>query len=160
MVRNYKKKTNRCVREWSSFAPFSTSYKLQPLDVGVFAPFKSYLKKSLTNFMINHTGQIYRSTHNGPFLEAFTPRNIASDLVPHNLTVFIDFDLIDNKLDTSLNNPLPIVTSADVEKLPLAGPSNVESVVDIKPTLMIDQRLTTEKKLHKKGKKGGNKGSK
>lgn len=39
-----------------SFPPH-TSHKLQPLDVGVFAPFKSYLKKSINNFMINHSGQ-------------------------------------------------------------------------------------------------------
>ncbi|KAG5861780.1 hypothetical protein JTB14_003065 [Gonioctena quinquepunctata] len=74
----------------------------------------------------------------------------------------MDFDLIDNKLDTSSNNPLPIVTSADVEKLPIAGPSNVESIVDIKPTLMIEEPEvndgveTTQKKERKEVIKGAN----
>lgn len=37
--------------------PRHTSHKLQPLDVVVFALFKSYFKKLLHNFMINHPSQ-------------------------------------------------------------------------------------------------------
>lgn len=65
-----------------SFPPH-TSHKLQPLDVGIFGPFKAKLKVAFNNWHINHPGKAL-STYDIPALakiaqfQSFTAKNITS----------------------------------------------------------------------------------
>ncbi|KAJ8970548.1 hypothetical protein NQ314_001164 [Rhamnusium bicolor] len=61
-----------------------TSHKMQPLDVGVFGPFKGKCKKAFNDWHLNHPGRtvtIYDipSLTKTAFFESFTLKNITSD---------------------------------------------------------------------------------
>lgn len=65
-----------------SFPPHCT-HRMQPLDVGVYGPFKSYLKKAFNNFMLMHPGKpisIYDipKLANEAFKSSFNIQNIKS----------------------------------------------------------------------------------
>lgn len=81
--------------------PHSTG-KLQPLDVGVFGPFKTAYNKAVDSWMMRNPGQTYsiyavaecvREAH----MKAMTPGNIcaafkATGIFPFNRNVFTDLD--------------------------------------------------------------------
>lgn len=84
-----------------SFPPH-TSHKLQPLDIGVFGPFKSKCSVSLNEWLSSNPGKtvtvkLIPKLTKIPFLEAFTPRNITSSfekpgIWPVNSLGFTDQD--------------------------------------------------------------------
>ncbi|XP_023310002.1 uncharacterized protein LOC108904856 [Anoplophora glabripennis] len=84
-----------------SFPPH-TSHKLQPLDVGVYGPFKGKCAVSLNDWMSNNPGKTVSVKHiaritKKPYLEAFTPSNITNafektGIWPHNSSPFNDED--------------------------------------------------------------------
>lgn len=84
-----------------SFPPH-TSHKLQPLDVGVFGPFKSKLKVAFNDWHTGHPGKaltIYEipSLAKLAYFEAFTGKNITSGFMkpgihPLNKLAFSDED--------------------------------------------------------------------
>ncbi|XP_026326754.1 uncharacterized protein LOC113235308 [Hyposmocoma kahamanoa] len=84
-----------------SFPPH-TSHKLQPLDVGVFGPFKSKLKIAFNNWHVTNPGKTV-SIYNIPkivkiaYLETFMAKNIISGfsspgIWPYNQLAFSDVD--------------------------------------------------------------------
>jgi hypothetical protein len=75
-----------------SFPPH-TSHKLQPLDVGVFGPFKSSLKVALNNWTVNHPGQTISIYDIGeitkaPFLESCKPKKNMSGFYKPGVCAF------------------------------------------------------------------------
>lgn len=82
--------------------PPHTSHKLQPLDVGVFGPFKSKLKIAFNDWHVRNVGKtlsIYNiaGLTKSAFLESFTPKNITSGfskpgICPLNRLAFGDDD--------------------------------------------------------------------
>ncbi|XP_030753191.1 uncharacterized protein LOC115880193 [Sitophilus oryzae] len=76
--------------------------RLQPLDLTVFGPFKSYLNSEMDIWMTNHPGERITEYDMGPlignaFRRAATPNNICSgfktsDIFPYNPNVFSDDD--------------------------------------------------------------------
>lgn len=84
--------------------PPHTSHKLQPLDVGVFGPFKAYLSAEMDNYMTNHPGERITDYVMGPlikeaFIRAFCPKNIIkgfekSGIYPYNNNIFEDHEYI------------------------------------------------------------------
>ncbi|XP_030749703.1 uncharacterized protein LOC115877597 [Sitophilus oryzae] len=78
------------------------TYRLQPLDLTVFGPFKSYLNSEMDIWMTNHPGERITEYDMGPlignaFMRAATPNNICSGfktsgIFPYNPNVFSDDD--------------------------------------------------------------------
>lgn len=102
-----------------SFPPH-TSHKIQPLDVAVFGAFKSALKRTLNNWMINNVNHTVSLNDigeltSGPFLDAFTPKNIVAGfrkpgVFPFNPNAFKDSDFVSEEADANdfnQNNPTP-----------------------------------------------------
>lgn len=95
-----------------SFPPH-TSHRLQPLDVGVFGPFKSKLKIAFNNWHIMNPGKAL-TIYNIPklvkiaFLESFTAKNITSGfnkpgIWPLTELAFSDEDFAPTEVYTSGN---------------------------------------------------------
>lgn len=84
--------------------PPHTSNKLQPLDVGVFGPFKVYLSTEMDKYMTNHPGERITDYVMGPlikeaFIKAFSPTNILkgfekSGIYPFNNDIFSDHEFM------------------------------------------------------------------
>lgn len=84
-----------------SFPPHCT-HRIQPLDVGIFGPFKSSLKVSYNNFMISNRGRAITiadipGLSKTPFYNSFTTKNIqsafqATGIWPVNQQIFKDVD--------------------------------------------------------------------
>lgn len=108
--------------------PPHTSHKLQPLDVGIFGPFKKFCNTSFNDFMVNKPGKgisifdIAELTRT-PFLRAFTPENIIQSFLktgicPVNTILFEDGDFIvddvpDEIISESIQNSQDISTLED-----------------------------------------------
>lgn len=82
--------------------PPHTSHKLQPLDVSVYGPFKTYFNQESDSFMVNNPGKTI-NLKNIPTLagrahqRAFTPLNITkgfehTGICPYNPNIFSDTD--------------------------------------------------------------------
>ncbi|XP_022818636.1 uncharacterized protein LOC111351098 [Spodoptera litura] len=82
--------------------PLHCSHNLQPLDVGVYGPFKNYISRQQTNWMVNHPGKTM-TIYDLPgivkeaFPLAFTQNNIINSfkkagIWPCNEDVFQDCD--------------------------------------------------------------------
>lgn len=82
--------------------PPHTSHKLQPLDVSVYGPFKTYFNQESDSFMVNNPGKTI-NLKNIPTLagrahqRAFTPLNITkgfehTGICPYNPNIFSDAD--------------------------------------------------------------------
>lgn len=95
-----------------SFPPH-TSHRLQPLDVGVFGPFKSKLKTAFNNWHIMNPGKAL-SIYNIPklvkiaYFESFSAKNITSGfsapgIWPLNELAFSDDDFAPTEVYTSGN---------------------------------------------------------
>lgn len=106
-----------------SFPPH-TSHRLQPLDVGVFGPFKSKLKTAFNNWHIMNPGKAV-SIYNIPklvkiaYFESFTAKNITSGfrapgIWPLNELAFSDEDF----------GPIEVYTSGNLEPMP-ANQNNI-----------------------------------
>lgn len=106
-----------------SFPPH-TSHKIQPLDVGVFGAFKAALKRTLNNWMINNVGRTVSlydigEISSGPFLDAFTPKNILAGfrkpgIYPFNPNAFKDSDFVNEEPAENYfpnNNPTTEISS-------------------------------------------------
>lgn len=84
-----------------SFPPHTT-HRLQPLDVGVFGPFKSFCAVSFNDWLTSNPGQTISVKNipqltNLPYQKAFTPSNILNSfkktgLWPLNRLIFSDDD--------------------------------------------------------------------
>lgn len=84
--------------------PPHTSHKLQPLDVAVYGPFKSYYNQECDNFMVNHAGQTIGLPNiaelvGKAYQRAFTPLNIIrgfskTGIFPYNPHIFTDVDFL------------------------------------------------------------------
>lgn len=112
-----------------SFPPH-TSHRLQPLDVGVFGPFKSKLKIAFNNWHMSNPGKTI-SIYNIPklvklaYFESFTAKNITSGfekpgIWPFNEMAFSDDDYA----------PINVYSSNNPENLPpnlQTSPRTIES---------------------------------
>jgi hypothetical protein len=61
--------------------PPHTSNRLQPLDVAVYGPFKTYLSQEMDKYMTNHPRERITDYTLGPiireaYIRAITPQNI------------------------------------------------------------------------------------
>ncbi|XP_050509590.1 uncharacterized protein LOC126886642 [Diabrotica virgifera virgifera] len=148
-----------------SFPPH-TSNKLQPLDVGVFGAFKTSLKRALNNWMINNVGRTVSlydigEISSGPFLDAFTPKNILASfrkpgIFPFHPNVCKDSDFLSEEpkedylnKDCSIDEITPQTSTISEEVLdisntktpklksfePLASTSSISSLLEKKQTI-------------------------
>lgn len=117
-----------------SFPPHCT-HRMQPLDIGVFGPFKSRLKTSFNDHMIMNPGKTIKiddipKLSAQPYLLSFTPTNIInsfkkSGIWPINRLAFNEEDFAaayvtdrsEPSLEPSLNN------SSNIQLEQKAGPS-------------------------------------
>lgn len=110
-----------------SFPPH-TSHRLQPLDVGVFGPFKTKLKTAFNDWHINHPGKaltIYDIPRLAKiaYFESFTAKNISSafakpGIVPFNALAFTDSDFA----------PCEVFVSQEVDEVAEEHSTNPESL--------------------------------
>lgn len=106
-----------------SFPPHCT-HRMQPLDKGIYGPFKSRCKASFNDYILGNPGKpisIYDTARltADPFLQSFTPKNILSSfsstgIWPINSMIFTDDDFLgsyatdrDIKENFSQNSPAP-----------------------------------------------------
>lgn len=90
-----------------SFPPHC-SHRLQPLDVSIYGPVKTYYKSQCTAWMRNHVGNPLEIRHIPAIVEsvldlALTPKNIkagfqASGICPYNPDIFTDSDFVQAEL--------------------------------------------------------------
>lgn len=119
--------------------PPHTSNRLQPLDVSVFGPFKTYLAKEMDNWLTNHPGSRITEYDMAPIIKntlikALTPINIIkgfekTGICPYDPDVFqeSDFEAAENILQTESN---PENVNPSVNSVNLANLSNPESPED------------------------------
>lgn len=98
-----------------SFPPHTT-HRLQPLDVGVYAPFKAHLATSFNDWLLGHPGQaitIRNIGHlsNNAYENAFSLKNIKNafkktGLWPPNRLVFTDSDFAASSVTD--NSPMAV----------------------------------------------------
>lgn len=104
-----------------------TSHRLQPLDLSVFGPFKTYYNNAMTNWMSSpgNAGKpvtIYDVAElaNTAYLKAFCPNNIikgfqVSGIYPLNTDIFTEQDFlpsyVTNREDPQSHNPPPTLSS-------------------------------------------------
>lgn len=84
--------------------PPHCSHKLQPLDVSVYGPFKTYFKSAQNQWMLSNPGKtfdIYKiaAAANQAYLNAFTPKNImagfaSTGIHPLNRHIFQESDFL------------------------------------------------------------------
>lgn len=100
-----------------SFPPHTT-HRMQPLDVGVYGPFKSYLATSQHDWLLTNPGKVITIRHlarlaKHAYENAFTIKNIISSfkstgLWPLNRLIFKDDDFIASEVtDKPLNENEP-----------------------------------------------------
>ena len=133
-----------------------TSHKMQPLDRGVFGPFKSYYNEAMNNWMISpgNAGKpvtIYQvaALAGLSFPRAFNPTNImkgfkVSGFVPFNPNIFSDIDFMaanvtDRPMPPAIEN-LPSNPSVlkDTENLTLAS---IARLVSGQPHSVVTQNV-------------------
>lgn len=95
--------------------PPNSSHKTQPLDVGVFNPFKSIYNVAMDSWMMRHPGQpmtIYEGAFIGEaYQKAMTPTSIMNafkktGIFPFDRTVFTDTDFLPSSVtDRQNSNP-------------------------------------------------------
>lgn len=145
--------------------PPHTSNRLQPLDVSVFGPFKTYLAKEMDNWLTNHPGSRITEYDMAPIIKsalikAFTPTNIIkgfekTGIYPYDPDVFheSDFEAAENILQKStiedLNQPVTSENSTNqsnpelpVEKKP--DPEFPEEEIDSRPKILPPSLEPTE----------------
>lgn len=98
-----------------SFPPHTT-HRMQPLDVGIFGPFKTYIATAFNDWMLAHPGQAISirnisSLSSKPYENAFSMRNIKQSfhktgLWPPNQLIFTDADFIASTVTDRPINPL------------------------------------------------------
>ena len=104
--------------------PPHTTHKLQPLDVGIFGPFKTYYDAAINAFLVSNPAVPITIYHIAGFVkEAFyksaTPANIIASfqkpgIIPFNKSVFQDCDFIMSKVTEKSNqNQNPIAQSGE-----------------------------------------------
>jgi len=118
-----------------SFPPYTT-HRLQPLDVGVFGPFKAKLKVAFNDWHVSNPGKTL-NIYNIPklakiaYFESFTAKNMTSSfektgIWPFNKLVFSDNDFApvqvyqSDPTTESNDNNIPDIPE---ENLPLTSPS-------------------------------------
>lgn len=97
-----------------SFPPHTT-HRLQPLDVGIYAPFKAHLATAFNDWMLAHPGQAITIRNIGPlsnkaYENSFTLKNIKNafkktGLWPPDRLAFSDYDFL---ASTVSDKPLAI----------------------------------------------------
>ncbi|KAF2895537.1 hypothetical protein ILUMI_10642 [Ignelater luminosus] len=93
--------------------PPHTSHKLQPLDVGVFGPFKSYCSIAFNDWLTSHPGKTLSVKHipqltKLAYLRAFTASNIVNSfskpgIWPLNRLEFLDEDFSSKNIPPKSN---------------------------------------------------------
>ncbi|XP_031329163.1 uncharacterized protein LOC116168884 [Photinus pyralis] len=94
--------------------PPHTSHRLQPLDVSVYGPFKTFYNQACDDFMIQNPGQIISLKNIAKLVEvayqrAFTPVNIvkgfsATGISPFNSQIFSEEDFCSSKVTDRPNS--------------------------------------------------------
>lgn len=137
--------------------PPHTSNRLQPLDVSVFGPFKTYLAKEMDNWLTNHPGSRITEYDMAPIIKntlikAFTPINIIkgfekTGIYPYDPDVFqeSDFEAAENILQTESNpeNINPSVNSGNLANVP--NPESPEDDIQSDPGVLPAFSEPTEK---------------
>jgi len=110
--------------------PPHCSNKLQPLDVGVFAPFKKFYNSAVDSFMLNNPGKtvtIYDIAElvAEAFLKAFVQKNIINSFAktgisPFNPEVFTDEELLCSSV-TDREEPSASSSINDITKTSVIG---------------------------------------
>lgn len=88
--------------------PPHTSHRLQPLDVSVYGPFKTYFNQACDDFMVNHPGQTITLKDMAGLVgkahpRAFTPMNIMkgfskTGIYPFDAHIFSDQDFLSSSV--------------------------------------------------------------
>ena len=110
--------------------PLHTSHKLQPLDVAVYGPFKSFYNKACDRWLLNHPGQTLRiydiaGLVGEAFPSAFTPTNImkgfqVTGIIPFNEETFGEADFLSSVIiDRPFGNTQPAVHIPSTGPVPL-----------------------------------------
>lgn len=120
-----------------SFPPH-TSHRLQPLDVAVFGPFKTFCRTSFNDFLLSNKGvaitiyDIARLT-NLPFQKAFSIENITSGfritgIYPLNSQILKKDDFaIENRLEEETTSQENIFSPSNDSQV-ITQPDNIENV--------------------------------
>ncbi|XP_023215632.1 uncharacterized protein LOC111618357 isoform X2 [Centruroides sculpturatus] len=123
--------------------PPHTSNKMQPLDVAIYGPFKTYLYQEIDKYMTNYPGVRITDFTMGPlikeaYIRAFAPENIMkgfqrSGISPYNPDIFQDDDFMGasavlNSRNTTFSiavpsAPVPIPSSSEL--LPSSSSSHI-----------------------------------
>ena len=103
--------------------PPHSTYKLQPLDVGVFQPLASAYTKQLNKFIFDSQGLLnlkkrhFWSLFRSAYLESFSEENIISAFANAGIWP-LDQDVILNQLKRRPITPPPILKDEEVIKTP------------------------------------------
>lgn len=129
--------------------PPHCSHKLQPLDVAVYGPFKTYFKIALNNWMVSNPGKTVTIYHlpklaKFAFESAFTIKNIRNGFLktgiyPYNSNNFTADDFL-----TSYVSDQPVPTS-NKENIPAEGDEVNLSEADPIPDL---EKNTSSQHIH------------
>lgn len=146
-----------------SFPPHTT-HRLQPLDVGVFGPFKAKLKTAFNDWHINHSGKTL-NIYNIPklakiaYFESFNSKNITSAFAktgiwPFNKLAFsdADFDAVtvyQSKSTLDPDNDREQIISEEVDEhdlLPMLGQASttLAKQQEMHPSSTEDQTLRAD----------------
>lgn len=119
--------------------PPHTSHRLQPLDVSVYGPFKSYFNQACDDFMVNHPGQIITLKDMAGLVgkahpRAFTPINITkgfskTGIYPFDAHIFSDQEFLSSSVT---DRPEPLIKERTPELAtnePQPGPSRECSII-------------------------------
>lgn len=108
--------------------PPHTSHRLQPLDVAVYGPFKSYYNQACDDFMINYPGQVIALKDIARLVgiahqRAFTPGNITkgfsrTGICPYNSQLFSEYDFLTSSVtdrEAPKDNVLPQTNTSEFQ---------------------------------------------
>ena len=142
-----------------SFPPHTT-HRLQPLDVGIYGPFKNKLSIAFNDWLLSNPGKVITIKHIPmlscfAFMSSFTPQNITSSfrstgIWPLNRLIFTDKDFKPSDiLDRTINPNTEQVTRKNDEQLQ----KNIQTpekqiVTEISPEIRsFDPKPSTSKDL-------------
>ena len=95
--------------------PSHTTHILQPLDISVFKPFKSFFNKACKNFLFSNPGQVIRSKNLGHLLSESWPKAV----FPMNMSGFLKagiYPLNPGQITDRLTAPSKLYSCQDDDK--------------------------------------------
>lgn len=141
-----------------TFPPHCT-HKMQPLDVGLYGPFKTFLKREFNCWMASNPGKtitIYNIAQlvNGAYMSAFTLKNITSAFVktglwPFSRSVFSEQDFLCSFVTDQPSPEERASTSRNESKLPYADVASIVMGPPTEPSVSMEKALERSEELMK-----------